>query len=38
MHYNTWPIITQDAAEFARRADLKGHTVKPLRPGESLDV
>ena len=38
MHYNTWPIIQQDSAEFARRADLRGHAVRPLRPGESLDV
>ena len=37
MHYNTWPIIAQDAADFARRADLKGHAVKSLRPGETLD-
>ncbi len=38
MHYNTWPVIRQDAADFARRAGLKGHTVRPLLPGESLDV
>ena len=37
MHYNTWPIIAQDAAAFARRADLKGHVVRPLQPGEMLD-
>jgi L-ascorbate metabolism protein UlaG (beta-lactamase superfamily) len=38
MHYNTWPVIAQDAADFARRADLKGHTVRPLKPGESLEL
>lgn len=38
MHYNTWPVIKQDAADFARRADLKGHAVRVLQPGESLEV
>jgi L-ascorbate metabolism protein UlaG (beta-lactamase superfamily) len=38
MHYNTWPIIAQDPAVFARRADEAGHTVKPLQPGEALEV
>jgi len=38
MHYNTWPIIAQDAAAFALRANEAGHTVKPLKPGESLEV
>lgn len=37
MHYNTWPVIKQDAADFARRAALQGRAVRPLRPGESLE-
>ncbi|MBA3849911.1 MAG: metal-dependent hydrolase [Opitutus sp.] len=36
MHYNTWPIIAQDAAAFAARAATAGHTVRVLRPGETL--
>lgn len=38
MHYGTWPIIAQDAADFARRADLKGHAVRVLPPGGSLQL
>lgn len=38
MHYNTWPPIAQDAGAFARKADLAGHAVRPLDPGESLDL
>jgi L-ascorbate metabolism protein UlaG (beta-lactamase superfamily) len=38
MHYNTWPPIKQDAAEFAARAAQAGHTVKPLKPGEAIEV
>lgn len=38
MHFNTWPVIAQDGAEFARRADLKGHAVKVLQPGQSLEI
>jgi len=38
MHYNTWPPIAQDAAAFARAAFARGHTVNPLKPGESLEV
>lgn len=38
MHFNTWPVIAQDGAEFARRADLKGHAVRVLQPGESVEV
>lgn len=36
IHYNTWPVIRQDAQDFARRASAAGHTVKVLQPGESL--
>ena len=38
MHYNTWPIIAQDPAAFAARAGSAGHTVRALKPGESLEV
>ena len=38
MHYNTWPPIAQDAGAFARAAAARGHTVNPLKPGESLEV
>ncbi|MFI5357121.1 MAG: metal-dependent hydrolase [Opitutales bacterium] len=37
MHYNTWPVIAQDASLFAARAARAGHAAKPLRPGESLE-
>ncbi|MDD3180294.1 MAG: metal-dependent hydrolase [Opitutaceae bacterium] len=37
MHYNTWPIIAQDGAEFARRAAQAGHKVQTLAPGASLE-
>jgi L-ascorbate metabolism protein UlaG (beta-lactamase superfamily) len=37
MHYNTWPVIAQDAAAFAARAAQSGHTVRVLSPGESLE-
>ena len=38
MHYNTWPIIRQDAADFARRAGLAGYQVKVLAPGSALTL
>lgn len=38
MHYNTWPVIAQDAAEFARRAEPRGHAVRVLAPGASLEL
>lgn len=38
IHYNTWPPIAQDAAAFAERAAKAGHRVRPLQPGESLDL
>ena len=37
MHYDTWPVIAQDAPAFAARAAQAGHAVKALRPGESLE-
>lgn len=38
MHYNTWPVIAQDAPAFATRAAAAGHTVRVMRPGESLTL
>jgi L-ascorbate metabolism protein UlaG (beta-lactamase superfamily) len=38
MHYNTWPIIAQDPAVFAARAATRGHTVKVMNAGDTLEV
>lgn len=38
MHYDTWPVIAQDAAAFAARAAVAGHTVRVLQAGEALEV
>lgn len=38
IHYNTWPIIAQDADEFSARAASAGHTVRAMKPGESVEV
>lgn len=38
MHYNTWPVIAQDAAAFAARAAAAGHTVRVMAAGESIEV
>ncbi len=38
MHYNTWPVIAQDAAAFAAEAAARGHRVQVLAPGESLSL
>ncbi len=38
MHYDTWPVIAQDAAAFAARAAIGGHPVKALAPGESVEI
>jgi L-ascorbate metabolism protein UlaG (beta-lactamase superfamily) len=38
MHYDTWPLIHQDAADFARRAGEAGHKVRVLPPGGSLEL
>jgi L-ascorbate metabolism protein UlaG (beta-lactamase superfamily) len=38
MHYDTWPLLAQDAADFARRAKESGHAVQPLKPGATLDL
>ncbi len=38
MHYNTWPLIAQNGAKFAAEAAVRGHAVRALKPGESLEV
>jgi L-ascorbate metabolism protein UlaG (beta-lactamase superfamily) len=38
IHYNTWPLILQDAAKFASDAAKAGHTVKPLLVGDSMEI
>jgi L-ascorbate metabolism protein UlaG (beta-lactamase superfamily) len=38
IHYNTWPIIAQDAATFAANAARSGHTVRALKPGETIEI
>lgn len=39
IHYNTWPLIAQDAAAWARRVHAEtGAEVVVLQPGESLEV
>jgi L-ascorbate metabolism protein UlaG (beta-lactamase superfamily) len=38
IHYNTWPVIAQDAAGFARRAAERGHMVRDLPPGGVLEL
>ncbi len=38
MHYNTWPIIAQDGAAFAARANEAGHTARALKPGEAVEI
>lgn len=38
IHYNTWPRIAQDGGKFAADAAARGHRVKALKPGESIEV
>lgn len=38
IHYNTFPVIKQDANEFKRMAEEKGVNVKILKPGEEIEV
>lgn len=38
IHYNTWPVIAQDAAAFAGQAAKSGHTVRVMNSGDVLDV
>jgi L-ascorbate metabolism protein UlaG (beta-lactamase superfamily) len=38
IHYNTFPPIAADPAEFVRLAAEAGFTVRPLAAGESIDL
>lgn len=38
MHYNTWPLIEQDAAAFAARLQSAGIEGVVLQPGQSAEV
>jgi L-ascorbate metabolism protein UlaG (beta-lactamase superfamily) len=38
IHYNTWPVIRQDAKKFATDAAARGHKVIALKPGETLAI
>jgi L-ascorbate metabolism protein UlaG (beta-lactamase superfamily) len=38
MHYNTWPLIKQDAAGFAGAAAAAGTKAVILEPGESISL
>jgi L-ascorbate metabolism protein UlaG (beta-lactamase superfamily) len=38
IHYNTWPIIQQDAGKFASDAAARGHNVFSLKPSETLTI
>jgi L-ascorbate metabolism protein UlaG (beta-lactamase superfamily) len=38
IHYNTWPVIAQDAGAFAARAAKDGHKVRVMAAGESLEL
>ena len=38
IHYNTWPVIAQNAATFAAHAAKAGHSVKPMAVGDTLDI
>ena len=38
-HYNTWPLIQQDAYAWARRVEAETDTkVNVLKPGGSLEI
>ena len=37
-HYNTFPPIEQDAADFAKKVESTGRTCAPLAPGESVEI
>ena len=36
LHYNTWDIIKQDAADFVKL--VKGAKVHVVKPGQSLEL
>jgi L-ascorbate metabolism protein UlaG (beta-lactamase superfamily) len=38
-HYNTWPLIAQDAGAWAKRVEAETSTkVRVVQPGESVEV
>jgi L-ascorbate metabolism protein UlaG (beta-lactamase superfamily) len=38
IHYNTWPIIAQDAGAFAQRAAQAGQDVRVMKAGDVLEI
>lgn len=38
IHYNTWPVIAQDANAFAGLAAKSGHAVRAMQPGDTLEI
>ena len=38
VHYNTWPVITQDINDFKAEAAKEGVDVIIVRPGESIEL
>lgn len=38
MHYNTFPVIRQDADAFAASAEAAGFAARVLKPGESTEI
>lgn len=38
MHYNTWPPIAQDSAQWANDAAARGHRVEAMAPGATLAI
>jgi L-ascorbate metabolism protein UlaG (beta-lactamase superfamily) len=38
MHYNTWPPIAADPAEFVSKVEAEGRKAMVIKPGESYEV
>lgn len=38
LHYNTWPVISQNAESFKAKAKKEGLDVIVVRPGETIDL
>lgn len=38
MHYDTWPAIAQEPERFAKDASARGHCVRVMKAGESIQV
>jgi L-ascorbate metabolism protein UlaG (beta-lactamase superfamily) len=38
IHYNTWPVIAQNASAFAANAAQAGHVVKPMAVGDVVEI